>query len=93
MLGAERNGIRIALTVKNNMVAVNTLHTLNKNTRAVAGDLKKISSGMRLTSAADDASGYAISERMRVQLRGLEQDIRNTQNARSLMRVAEGAVQ
>ena len=83
----------MALTVKHNMAAVNTLHTLNKNTRAVAGDLKKISSGMRLTSAADDASGYAISERMRVQLRGLEQDIRNTQNARSLMRVAEGAVQ
>ena len=83
----------MALTVKNNMAAVNTLHTLNKNTRAVAADLKKISSGMRLTSAADDASGYAISERMRVQLRGLEQDIRNTQNARSLMRVAEGAVQ
>lgn len=83
----------MALTVKNNMAAVNTLNTLNKNTQAVAADLKKISSGMRLTNAADDASGYAISERMRVQLRGLEQDIRNTQNARSLMRVAEGAVQ
>ena len=83
----------MALTVKHNMAAVNTLHTLHKNTQAVAADLKKVSSGMRLTSAADDASGYAISERMRVQLRGLEQDIRNTQNARSLMCVAEGAVQ
>ena len=83
----------MALTVKHNMAAVNTLNTLNKNTQAVAADLKKISSGMRITGAAEDASGYAISERMRVQLRGLEQDIRNTQNARSLMRVAEGAVQ
>ena len=82
----------MALTVKNQMTAVHTLHTLNKHTRAVAADLKKVSSGLRLTSAADDASGYAISERMRVQLRALSQDIRNTENARSLMRVAEGAV-
>ncbi|MGP1471427.1 MAG: flagellinolysin [Schwartzia sp. (in: firmicutes)] len=83
----------MALTVKNQMAAVHALNTLHKNARAVAADLKKVSSGLRLTSAADDASGYAISERMRVQLRGLSQDIRNTENARSLMRVAEGAVQ
>jgi flagellin len=47
---------------------------------------------MRINSAADDASGYAISERMRVQIRSLDQDNRNTQNGNSMMKVAEGAV-
>jgi flagellin len=47
---------------------------------------------MRVNGAADDASGYAISERMRVQIRSLDQDNRNTQNGSSMMKVAEGAV-
>ncbi len=52
----------------------------------------KVSSGMKINSAADDASGYAISERMRVQIRGLDQANQNTQNGTSMMKVAEGAV-
>ena len=47
---------------------------------------------MKINSAADDASGYAISERMRVQIRGLDQANQNTQNGSSMMKVAEGAV-
>jgi flagellin len=47
---------------------------------------------MRINGAADDASGYAISERMRVQIRSLDQDNRNAQNGQSMMKVAEGAV-
>lgn len=47
---------------------------------------------MKINGAADDASGYAISERMRVQVRGLNQDIDNTQNAISMMKTAEGAI-
>ena len=82
----------MAMVVKNNMSAVSTLNTLNKNSSALASSLKKVSSGMKINSAADDASGYAISERMRVQIRGLDQANQNTQNGTSMMKVAEGAV-
>ena len=71
------------MVVKNNMSAINTLNTLNKNHSALSKSLQKVSSGMRINSAADDASGYAISERMRVQIRSLDQDNRNTQNGNS----------
>ncbi len=82
----------MAMVVKNNMSAVSTLNTLNKNSSALSKSLAKVSSGMRINGAADDASGYAISERMRVQIRSLDQDNRNTQNGNSMMKVAEGAV-
>ncbi len=81
------------MVVKNNMSAINTLNTLNKNHGALSKSLQKVSSGMKINSAADDASGYAISERMRVQIRSLDQDNKNTQNGSALMKVAEGAVQ
>jgi flagellin len=74
------------------MSAISTLNTLNKNSSALSNSLKKVSSGMKINSAADDASGYAISERMRVQIRGLDQANQNTQNGTSMMKVAEGAV-
>lgn len=82
----------MAMVVKNNMSAVKTLGTLNKNASALAKSLQKVSSGMKINSAADDASGYAISERMRVMVRSLDQADANTQNGVSLMKVAEGAV-
>ena len=82
----------MAMVVKNNMSAVNTLNILNTNTTALSKSLQKVSSGMKINGAADDASGYAISERMRVQIRSLDQDKANTQNGSSLMKVAEGAV-
>lgn len=80
------------MVVKNNMSAISTLNTLNKNSSALAKSLAKVSSGMKINSAADDASGYAISERMRVQIRSLDQANQNTQNGSSMMKVAEGAV-
>ena len=82
----------MAMVVKNNMSAISTLNTLNKNSSALSKSLAKVSSGMKINSAADDASGYAISERMRVQIRGLDQANSNTQNGSSMMKVAEGAV-
>ena len=82
----------MAMVVKNNMSAVNTLNILNKNQSALAKSLQKVSSGMKINDAGDDASGYAISERMRVQIRSLDQDNQNTQNGNSMMRTAEGAV-
>ena len=78
-----------SMVVKNN---VNALNVLNKNQSALAKSLQKVSSGMKINSAADDASGYAISERMRVQIRSLDQANANTQNGSSMMKTAEGAV-
>ena len=80
----------MAMIVKNNMQALNTLNTLNTN--ALTNSLKKVSSGMKINSAQDDASGYAISERMRVQIRSLDQAKANTNSGNSLLKVAEGAV-
>lgn len=82
----------MAMIVKNNMQALNTLNTLNSNTNALTNSLKKVSSGMKINSAQDDASGYAISERMRVQIRSLDQAKANTNSGNSLLKVAEGAV-
>ena len=83
----------MAMVVKNNMPAVNTLNTLNANESALSKSLQKVSSGMKINSAGDDASGMAISERMRVQVRSLDQDDNNTKNGSALLRTAEGAVQ
>ena len=82
----------MAMVVKNNMSAVNTLNVLDKNSNALAKSLAKVSSGMKINGAADDASGFAISERMRVQMRSLEQDVQNAQNGISMLKTAEGAV-
>ena len=83
----------MAMVVKNNMSAVRTLSTLNKNNTALQDSLSKVSSGLKINTAKDDASGYAISERMRVQIRSLDQANQNSQNASSLMKNAEGAVE
>jgi flagellin len=82
----------MAMVVKNNMSAIHTLNTLNNNSTALTKSLAKVSSGMKINSAQDDASGYAISERMRVQIRSLDQSNQNTQNDLSMMKTAEGAV-
>lgn len=82
----------MSMEVKTNMAALKSLNILNKNNDKLAKSLKKVSSGMRIVGASDDTSGYAISERMRVMIRGLEQDERNIQNGQSLLRVASGAI-
>ena len=80
------------LVVKNNLSALSTLNILNKNTSALNSSLSKVSSGLKIQSAADDASGYQISERMKVQIRSLDQANQNTQNGSSLLSTAAGAV-
>jgi len=82
----------MSMVVKNNMSAVKTLNTLNKNSSELAKSLEKVSSGMKINSAKDDAASFAISEKMREQIRSMEQDSRNVQNATSMLKVAEGAV-
>lgn len=81
----------MAMVVKNNMPAKQTLNELNKNSKALAKSLSKVSSGMRINSVADDASGFSITERMHMQIRALNQANSNAQNAGSLLQTAEGA--
>ena len=82
----------MAMVIKNNAAAQAALGELKKNNDKLGKDLKKVASGMKINGAADDASGYSISERMRVQLRGLNQDNANAQNASSLLKTADGAI-
>ena len=82
----------MAMVIKNNAAAQAALGELKKNNDKLGKDLKKVASGMKINGAADDASGYSISERMRTQLRGLTQDNANAQNASSLLKTADGAI-
>ena len=82
----------MAMVVKNNMGAVRTLNVLNQNSAALNKSLTKVASGMKINGAQDDAAGYAISERMRVRIRSLDQANQNSQNDSALMKTAEGAV-
>ena len=83
----------MAMVVKNNMPAKNALNQLDKNDKALAKSLKKVASGMKINSAADDASGFSISEKMRVQINSLDQDYDNAQTGNSMLKVAEGGLQ
>ncbi len=83
----------MSMIVHNNMSAVHTLNILNQNNNALNKSLTMVASGMKINSAQDDASAYAISERMRVRIRSLDQANQNTQNDSALMKTAEGAVQ
>lgn len=80
------------LVVKNNLSALSTLNTMNQNTSALQKSMSKVSSGLKIRNAADDSSGYQISERMKVQIRSLDQANQNTQNGSSLLSTAAGAV-
>ncbi len=81
------------MTILNSTSVAMTLGELNRNLNKVGKQLAMLASGQRVNSAGDDASGYSISERMRVRVRALDQDERNVQNGAALLRVAEGGVQ
>ncbi len=83
----------MSMTVKNNLSAVRALNQVNENNSELQRRLQKVSSGMKINSAGDDASGYSISERMRVQLRSLNQDYQNVQNGSAMLRTASGGVE
>ena len=91
-MGRYKGVFAVPMVVKNNTQATNTLNTLNKNEKALSKALKQVSTGMKITSAQDDASGYAISERMRVQIQALSQADGNAQTGNSMLKTAEGAV-
>ncbi|MFF2533245.1 flagellin [Brevibacillus sp. NPDC058079] len=81
------------MIIQHNMSAMNTHRQLGVNSGNLSKNVEKLSSGYRINRAADDAAGLSISERMRAQVRGMEQASRNSQDGISLIQVAEGALQ
>ena len=83
----------MAMIVQHNMTSLNTNRQLGIATGALSKSTEKLSSGYRINRAADDAAGLAISEKMRSQIRGLNQASSNAQDGISLIQTAEGALQ
>jgi len=80
------------MRINHNIAALNTHRQLNSATNAQSKSMEKLSSGLRINRAGDDAAGLSISEKMRGQIRGLEQASRNSQDGISLIQTAEGAL-
>ena len=80
------------MIINNNMQAINAHRQLGINATAQSKSIEKLSSGLRINRAGDDAAGLSISEKMRAQIRGLNQASRNAQDGISLIQTAEGAL-
>jgi len=80
------------MRINHNITALNAYRQLSINNTGVQKSLEKLSSGMRINRAGDDAAGLAISEKMRGQIRGLNMASKNAQDAISLIQTAEGAL-
>ncbi|TGJ98585.1 flagellin [Leptospira semungkisensis] len=81
------------MIINHNLSAVNSHRSLKFNEQAVDKTMKALSSGMRINSAGDDASGLAVSEKLRTQINGLRQAERNTEDGMSFIQTAEGFLQ
>ena len=82
----------MGLRINNNIASVNGHRNLTKNDAMVSKSLERLSSGLKINRAADDAAGLIISEQMRAQLTGLNQAISNSEQAVTLVQTAEGAL-
>lgn len=78
--------------INTNIASLNSQRSLNGSQNALNTALQRLSSGLRINSAKDDAAGLAISERMTSQIRGTNQAVRNANDGVSLMQTAEGAL-
>ncbi|WP_010237119.1 flagellin N-terminal helical domain-containing protein [Clostridium arbusti] len=80
------------MIINHNLAANNAIRNMNINSNNASKSMQKLSTGLRINSAADDAAGLAISEKMRGQIRGLDQASSNAQDGISLSQTAEGAL-
>ncbi|MBT2757199.1 flagellin [Mesobacillus foraminis] len=80
------------MRINHNIAALNTYNKLSSASNAQSKSMEKLSSGQRINRAGDDAAGLAISEKMRGQIRGLDQASRNAQDGISMIQTAEGAL-
>jgi len=83
----------MAITINTNVMALNAQRNLGQSQGALSKSMQRLSSGLRINSAKDDAAGLAISDRMTAQIRGLNQASRNANDGISLAQTAEGALQ
>src|SRR5471032_1821340 len=81
------------LSIANNLLANNVSLNLNKNQEALRTSVTRLSSGLRINTAADDPSGLAIAEKLQAQVNGFDQGVKNVQDATNAATVAEGALQ
>ena len=79
-------------TINTNMAANIASNSMTRNERSMAATMERLSTGLRINSAKDDAAGLAISSKMTSQIRGLNQAVRNANDAISMIQVAEGAM-
>ncbi|WP_195908066.1 flagellin [Nostocoides sp. HKS02] len=82
----------MGLQINTNVAAMNAYRNLSSTQGSMATSLERLSSGLRINRAADDAAGLAISEKLRAQTNGLNQATSNAQDAISLVQTAEGAL-
>jgi flagellin len=82
----------MGLRVNTNVASINAQRNLSAVSDRLAGNFRRLSTGLRITTAADDAAGLAISERLRSQVRSLEQAKRNANDGISLVQTGEGAL-
>ncbi len=82
----------MGLRINNNVASIAAQVSLGRTTRNLAQNLERLSSGLRITRAGDDAAGLAISEALRADIRGFKQAVRNANDAISLVQVAEGSL-
>ncbi|GAG45193.1 unnamed protein product, partial [marine sediment metagenome] len=80
------------LAIKNNIMAANAARQLGQSYDALAKSVERLSSGLRIISAKDDAAGLAVRELMRAEIGVLEQGARNAQDAISMIQTFEGAM-
>ena len=80
------------MIINHNLPGANAINKMNANSATASKSMQKLSSGLRINTAGDDAAGLAISEKMRGQIRGLDQASSNAQDGISLMQTAEGAL-
>ncbi|MCW7466089.1 flagellin [Leptospira levettii] len=81
------------MIINHNLAAINSHRVLKFQNEEVSKNMEKLSSGMRINRAGDDASGLAVSEKMRTQVNGLRQAERNTEDGMSLIQTTEGYLQ
>src|SRR5690606_38020479 len=84
--------IHMSMYINTNVAAINSHRNLGFNNAQMGKTMEKLSSGFRINRAADDAAGLAISEKMRFQINGYNQAMRNAQDGISLLQTAEGAL-
>ncbi len=82
----------MGLTINTNIEALNAARNLNQTESTLSMSMQRLSSGLRINSAADDVAGYAISQRLQGQVNGLNQATLNSQDAVSLAQTAQGSL-